>query len=123
MIDGQNFFNQPVKYNLRAYDNIPKIAIDQGDDYTTGRLLGYNYSNEHYKMKAIDLRKQQTLDADPKVIQQINFTGNLNRGKNIDGEDTNDNTTMFIIIEEAKETNLDFSQGTVKVLGIRFTLI
>ena len=58
-------------------------------------------------MIAIDLRKQQALDADPKAIQQINFTANLDR----DG-----NTVMFFIIEEAKETILDFSQETVKVL-------
>ena len=58
-------------------------------------------------MIAIYLRKQQAYDADPRAIQQINFTANLDR----DG-----NTTMFFIIEEAKETVLDFSQGTVKVL-------
>ena len=58
-------------------------------------------------MVAIDLSKQQALDADPKVIQEINFTANLNR----DG-----NTTIFFVIEEAKERILDFSQGTVKVL-------
>ena len=58
-------------------------------------------------MIPIDLSKQQALDAHPKAVQQINFTSNLDR----DG-----NTTMFIIIEEAKETVLGFSQGTVKVL-------
>ena len=58
-------------------------------------------------MIAIDLSKQQALDADPKAIQQINFVANLER---------EGNTTMFFIIEEAKETVLDFSQGTVKVL-------
>ena len=58
-------------------------------------------------MIAIDLSKQQALDADPRAIQQINFIRNLDR----DG-----NTTMFFIIEEAKETVLDFSQGTIKVL-------
>ena len=62
-------------------------------------------------MIAIDLSKQQALDADPKAIQQINLTGNLNQAENV-----NDNTTMFFIIEEAKETILDFSHGTVKVL-------
>ena len=81
-------------------------------------LLHYNYFNNYYKMIAIDLNKQQALDAHPKAIQQINFTGNLNRSQNI-----NDNTTMFFIIEEAKETISDFSQGTVKVLRIYFTLI
>ena len=58
-------------------------------------------------MIAIDLIKQQALDADPKAIQQINFTGNLDRAGN---------TTIFFIFEETKETILDFSQGTVKVL-------
>ena len=57
-------------------------------------------------MIAIDLSKQQTFDADPKAIQQINFTGNQNR---------TEGATMFFIIEEAKETVLDFSQGTVKL--------
>ena len=58
-------------------------------------------------MIAIDLSKQQALDADPRAIQQINFTANLDRAGN---------TTMFFIIEQAKEIVLDFSQGTVKVL-------
>ena len=58
-------------------------------------------------MIAIDLNKQQELDADPKATKQINFTGNLDRAGN---------TTMFFIIEEAKETILDFSQRTVKAL-------
>ena len=58
-------------------------------------------------MVAIDLSKQRALDADPRAIQQINFTANLDRPGN---------TTMFFVVEEAKETVLDFSQGTVKVL-------
>ena len=58
-------------------------------------------------MIAIDLSKQQALDTDPKAIQQINFTGNLS---------DNNNKLMLFIIEEAKETILDFSQGPVKVL-------
>ena len=62
-------------------------------------------------MIAIDLSKQQALDANQKPTQKINFKGDLNRRRNI-----NDNTTMFLIIEEAKETILDFSQGTLKVL-------
>ena len=99
MVNGQNFFDQLVKNNLRTYDNIRKIAISQGENYTTGSLLYYSYFNNYYKMIAMNLSKQQVLDADPKEIQQINFTGNLNRG-----EDVNDNTIMSNIIEEAKET-------------------
>ena len=58
-------------------------------------------------MIAIDLSKQQALDVDPRAIKQINFTANLDREKN---------ATMFFVIEKAKDTVLDFSQGTVKVL-------
>ena len=75
-----NAFDQPVKNNFRTYDNIQKITIGQRDDYTTGCLLDYNYFNEYYKMIAIDLSKQPALDADPKAMQEINFTGNLERG-------------------------------------------
>ena len=68
MTDGKNFFDQPVKTDIRLYDNIQKIATDQGNDYTTGCFLDYYYYfNKHYKMIAIDLRKQQVLDADPKL--------------------------------------------------------
>ena len=55
--------------------SIQKIAAGQGDDYTTGCLLGYDYFKNYYKMIAIDKRKQQALDADPKAIQEIDFTG------------------------------------------------
>ena len=79
----KNFFVQPVKSDMRTYDNIRKIETGQGDDYITGCLLDYNYFNKHYKMIAIDLNKQQALDAEPKVIQQINFTGNLERDNDI----------------------------------------
>ena len=111
MIDGKNFFDEPIKNDKVTYENIKKITIGQGDDYTTGCLLDYTYFKKYYKMIAIDLSKQQALDADPRAIQQINFTANLDRAGN---------TTMFFIIEEAKETVLDFSQGTVKVLQMQF---
>ena len=78
MTDGQNFFDQQVKSNLRTQDNIQKIATGEGDDYTNSCLLDYSYLNKYYRIIAIDLSKQQALDADPKAIQQINFTGNLN---------------------------------------------
>ena len=64
MIDGKNFFDQPVKNGIRTYNNIRKISTDQEDDYTTDCLLDYNYVKEHYKMIAIDLSKQQELGSD-----------------------------------------------------------
>ena len=68
-VDAQNFFHQPVKNNLRTYDSTQNIAAVQGDDYTTGCSLGYNYFENYYKMLAIDLSKQKALDVDPKAIQ------------------------------------------------------
>ena len=70
-------------------------------------MLDYPYFKENCKMTAIRLRKQQALEADPRAIQQINFTANLYRARN---------AAMFSIMEEVKETVLDFSQGTVNVL-------
>ena len=107
MINGENFFDQPIKNNKVTYENIRKIARGQGDDYTTGCLLDYSYFLDTYKRITVGLSKQQALDADPRAIQQINFTANLDRAGN---------TRVYFILEEAKETILDFSQGTVKVL-------
>ena len=111
MSDGKNLFDQSINSELKAYENIRKVATGQGDDYTTGCLLDYSYFKENYEMIAIDLSKQQALDADPRAIQQINFTANLDRAGN---------TAMFFIIEEAKETVLDFSQETLKVCKYNF---
>ena len=93
MIVGKNFFHQPVKNDNVTYENIRKIATGRGDDYTTGCLLDYIYFKNYDKLIAIDLSKQQGLDADPKAIQQINVTANLDR----DG-----NTRFYFVLEEAK---------------------
>ena len=105
--DGKNFFDQPVKSNNVTHENIRKIATGQGDYYTTDCLFDYIYFKNYYKMITADFSKQQALDADPKAIQQINFTANLDRAGN---------TRFYFILEEAKETVFEFSQGTVKVL-------
>ena len=107
MIDGKNFFDQPVKSDKVTYENIRKIATGRGDDYTTGWLLDYIYFKKYYKMIAVDLSKKHALDADPKAIQQINFTANL---------DWENNTRLYFILEDARETVFEFSQGNVKVL-------
>ena len=90
---------------IKTYENIRKITIGQGDDYTTGCLLDYSYFKKYYKMIEVDLCKQQALDADLKAIQQINFTANVD-----------DNTRFYFILEEAKKTIFEFSQGTVNIL-------
>ena len=86
------------------YENIRKTATGQGHDYATGCLLDYAYFRDNYKMTAIYLRKQEALDADPRAIQQITLL------------QIQKNTRIFYIYEEAKDTALDFSQETVKVL-------
>ena len=105
MINGENFFDQQIKNNKGTYENIRKNATGQGDDNTTGCLLDHSNFMDTYKMIAVDLSKQQALDADPRAIQQINFTANLDRAGN---------TRVYFILEEAKETALDFSQGRKK---------
>ena len=55
MIDGKNFFDHPINNDYKTYENITKIAIGQGGDYTTGCLLDYPYFKENYKMITIDL--------------------------------------------------------------------
>ena len=82
MINGENVFDQSIKNNKVTYYNIRKIAIGQGDHNTTGCLLDYPYFTNTYKMIAVDLSRQKALDADPRAIQQINFTANLDRAGN-----------------------------------------
>ena len=69
MIDGRNFFDQAINSINKTYENIRRIATGQGDDYTMGCLLDYSYFKENFKLIAIDLSKQQALDADPRAIQ------------------------------------------------------
>ena len=107
MINGEKFFDQPIKNNKVTYENIRKITAGPGDEYTTGCLLDYSYFVDTYKVITVVLSKQQLLDVDPRAIQQMNFSANLDR----DG-----NSRIYFILEEAKETILDFSQGTVAVL-------
>ena len=107
MINGENVFDQPIKDNKVTYKNIRKVAIGKGDDCTNGCLLDYPYFRDSYKIIAVDFSRQQALDADPRAIQQINFTANLDR---------EGNTRIYFILEQSKETKLNFAQGTVKVL-------
>ena len=100
MIDGRNFFGQPVGNNMKTYENIWKNTIIQ-DDYTTGCLLDYPYFKEDYKLNAPDLSKHQALDPNQKAIQQITVPGNL---------DPQEGAWKVLVLEELKETILDFSQ-------------
>ena len=97
MIDGRNVFDQPINSMNKTYENIRKIATGKGDDYTTSCLLDYCYFKENYKMIAVDLSKQQALDADPRAIHQINFTANLDRNK-----------TIFLLLNKQNKLFLNF---------------
>ena len=103
-IDGRNFYDQSTNDLIKQYDEIRKISTGHGDDYTTGCLLDFAYFDKNYRLIAADLSKRKALDADPKAIQQIIFTG-----------EASVNVLIYYILEKSKETVLEFSKGTTKV--------
>ena len=98
LIDGKSFFDIPIKNEKETYEQI--IEMGRNNDYTTGNLMDYEYFPKHYKLIAIDLRKQIELE-NSDLKQQINSIGRL--------ED--DNVTMFFIIEKSEETNFELLQN------------
>ena len=104
MIDGEPFFEVPVKNKEEAYEQI--IEISRNNDYTKGSLLGIECFSKHYKLIGIDLSKQIELE-NPDLKQQISFIGRLER---------NEGATMFFIIDKKEETTFDFSQNSVIVV-------
>ena len=109
MIDGRNFYDQPINDLIKQYDEVRKVSTGHGDDYTTGSLLDYAYFKDNYRLIAVDLSKQKSLDADPRAIQQIVFQG-------VVGGDDNTKIRLYTILEQSKETVLEFYKGTAKVL-------
>ena len=105
LIDGRNFYDQPINDQIKKYNEIRKIATGKGDDYTTGYLLDYQYFKNHYQLIAVDLSKQKKLDSYPRAIQQIEFYGMLKT-----------NLQVCTVLEKSKETLLEFYKGTAKVL-------
>ena len=69
IINGKNFYDQPINADIKRYEEITKLTTGQGEDYTTGCLLDYEYIKNHYRLIAIDLSRQKELDADPKAIK------------------------------------------------------
>ena len=102
-IDRRNFYDQPINDLIKKYEEIRKIST--GDDYTTGCLLDFAYFEKNYKLIAADLSKQKALDADSRAIQQIIFTGTASAA-----------VKVYYILEQSKETILEFPKGTTKVL-------
>ena len=109
-IDGRNFYDQSINDVIKQYDEIRKISTGQGDDYTTGCLLDFSYFEKNYRLIAADLSKQKALDADSRAIQQIIFTGKIKATV------ANTRVIIFYVLEKSKETILEFSKGTTKVL-------
>ena len=103
IIDKLAFFDLPIKTEEEAYEKI--IDISRNNEYTTGNLLDYDYFKKYYKLIAIDLSKQQVLQENEDLIQQINFIGRLEEAANV-----------FIIIEKKEHTILEFSQNFANVL-------
>ena len=109
MIDGRKFYDQPINDITKQYDEVRKVSTGYGDDYTTGCLLDYAYFKDNYRLIAVDLSKQKALDADPRTIQQIVFQW-------VVGGDNNTKIRLYTILEQSKETILEFAKGTGKVL-------
>ena len=103
IIDKLAFFDLPIKTEEEAYEKI--IDISRNNEYTTGNLLDYDYFKKYYKLIAIDLSKQQVLQENEDLIQQINFIGKLEEAANV-----------FIIIEKKENTILEFSQNFANVI-------
>ena len=101
LIDGRNFYDQPINDIIKQYDEVRKVSTGYGDDYTTGCLLDYAYFKDNYRLIAVDLSKQKALDADPRAIQQIVFQGVV---------EGNDDTKirLYTILEQSMETMLEF---------------
>ena len=98
-------YDNPIESDNEKYRELKKVMIGgEGEDYTAGSLLDYNYFNKHYKLVAFDLSKQKELDADPRAIQQIEFKYMLET-----------DSTNYWVLEKSKETILEFYKGTVKV--------
>ena len=104
IIDGRNFYDNPIETYIEKYRELKKVMIGKGENYTTGSLLDLDYFKKHYKLVAVDLSKQKKLDADPRAIQQIEFKYMLGTG-----------STIYWVHEKSIETILEFYRGTVKV--------
>ena len=107
LVDGRNFYDQPINNQIKKYDEIRKTATGQGDDDTTRCLLDYQYFKDHYQLIEVHLSKQKELDADSRAVRQIEFYGMLKT-----------DSQVCTVLEKSKETMLGFHKGTAKMLWI-----
>ena len=115
MSNGKKFYDQPIDSDIKRYEEIRKLTRGQGEDYTAGCLLDYEYIKNHYRLIAVDLSKQKELDADPKAIQQIEFIGQL-KMQMVKILMEHKNIFVLTILEKFKEARLKIYLGNVPVL-------
>ena len=104
LIDGRNFYDQPINGLIKQYDEVRKISIGQGDDYATGCLIDYQYFKDHENLIVIDLSRKRELDPDSRAIKQTEFYGMLNT------------IAQIFTILKSKERMLEFYKGAAKKL-------
>ena len=105
-IDGKNFYDQPMNDPIKKFNEVRKISTGRVDDYTTGCLLDFAYFEKNDRLIAADLSKQKALDADSRAIQKIKAAAKNTR------------VIIYYILEQSKETILEFAKGTTKVLKL-----
>ena len=111
LIDGRNFYDQNISDDFKKYEESRKLMTGKGEDYTPGSLLDYDYYKYNYKLVCCDLSKQKVLDSNPKASQQIDFVYKLDNTRAAQGT----KAEILSVLETEKETNLEFSKGTVEV--------
>ena len=98
VIDGHNFYDNPISSEIEQYDELRKVILGKGDDYTTGCLLDFDYFKKHYRLVAIDLSKQKEFDVDPRAVEQIEFIRKLQQ-----------NATVYTTWKNQKKLFLNFT--------------
>ena len=104
IIDGRNFYDNPISNQIKKYNKLRKATLGKGDDYTTGCSLDYDYFKKNYQSITVDLSKQKELDSDIMAFQQFEFVGRFDV-----------NSRLCTVLEKSKETILEFYKGIVKV--------
>ena len=105
LINGVNFHDQPISSDIKKYEESLKMTTGRGENYETGCLLDFNYYKKHYSIIACDLSRQKVLDLNPRIALQLEILFMLNTDSQI-----------LTILQKSKETKLEFSKGTTKVL-------
>ena len=111
IINGKNFYDQPIYSDTKRFEEIRKLTTGQGEDHTTGCLLDYDHIKNDYRLIAVDLSRKKELDADPKLIQQLeNWTIETNgQLKILNADNIVESMYVLTILENIKEKRLKYS--------------